>query len=279
MRDGSVALDPRLGRLEQFDDRSRDYQIRAVLNERGVKSQPVGALNSASSTRSARGRLWVPGPTLNQRREGQCVAEGCTDARNGSPDRQKPPITDFAARNEFYHACQHRDPWPGCARGGSCTISPDPRNAYGGTSVLAGGMEGRDRGYWREVRWLGAGSGRLEDDLIDTLRNVGGVLFGIPWLAGMYETTPDGLVEVAGAEVGGHCLHGWEWAPRQRMRRHWSGTRPGVWWHNSWGPQLPETSGGYGVRRRGIAGCGFILLDDLLGLLDNRRGEGMVPLL
>ncbi|MEH2653036.1 hypothetical protein OH432_29640, partial [Escherichia coli] len=109
-----------------------------------------------------------------------------------------------------------------------------------------------------------------EDDLIETLATIGGVVFGIPWLEGMYETSPSGVVEVAGGVVGGHAIHGWEWAPRQRMPAHWTGTKPGVWWHNSWGP-------GYGVSRRGVTGSAFIVLDDLLKLLED-QGEGMVPL-
>jgi hypothetical protein len=162
----------------------------------------------------------------------------------------------------------------------ACPIQPDPVNKYGGTAVLTAGMLGIKKGWWREIRWIGAGSGRLEDDIIDTLRTVGGIVFGIPWLSGMYETSPSGLVQVDGSVVGGHAIHGWEWAPRQRMAAHWTGTKPGVWWHNSWGPQAPATTGGYGVTRRGKPGCGFVPLDDLLRLLtwDGYGGEGMVPL-
>lgn len=257
LRGNRSTLDPRLDRIPWFDPASRRFQIRELLDE-----QPP-------SKRSLAGKYWIPGPTLDQGSEGQCVSEACHDARNGSPIRTKPTVTLYEDRRAFYHECQHVDPWPGCGWGMSCPIEPS-REQYGGTAVLAGAKLGRDRGWWSEYRWIGAGSGRLEDDVIDTLRTVGGIVFGIDWHIGMYETSPSGLVEVSGQIVGGHAIHGWEWAPRQRMPKHWTGTKPGVWWHNSWG-------GSYGVSRRGRDGCGFILLDDLLGLLE-RGGEGMVPL-
>lgn len=257
LRDGSTTDDARLDRVPLFDDRSRNYQIRELLDD----------LGAAGSTDY---RWWFPGPTLDQGQEGQCVAEGCTDARNGSPVRTKPTMTVYADRQAFYHDCQHADPWRGCYLGARCPIDPDAADAYGGTAVLTGAQEGKKRGWWKAYRWLGAGSGTLEADLIETLTKVGGVVFGIDWLDGMYSTTPSGLVEVSGTKVGGHAIHGWEWAPRQRMPKHWSGTKPGVWWHNSWGPS-------YGVSRRGVSGCGFVLLEDLLGLLERPSGEGMVP--
>ena len=257
MRDGTVAADPRFGRLELFDPASRGFQIRSVLDDPGV------------SLRSAAGRYFLPGPTLNQANEGQCVSEAIHDARNGSPVRTKPVVTEYEERRWVYHTLQHLDPWDGCYQGSDCQIEPSS-TAYGGTAVLTGALYGKGRGWWDEFRWIGAGSERLEDDLIQTLRTVGGIVFGIPWLDDMYETTPSGLVEVTGTIVGGHAIHGWEWAPRQRMRHHWTGTKPGVWWHNSWGST-------YGVKRRGVSGCGFVPLDDLLGLLE-RDGEGMVPL-
>lgn len=247
---------PVLDRLSRYDVRSRDFTVRELLERRGT-----------SARRDY--RWWLPGPTLDQGEEGQCVAEACTDAANGSPGRLSPAVTAYEERRDFYHRAQHDDPWMGCALARDCPIEPSP-GQYEGTSVLSGARRGAELGWWREYRWIGAGSGRLEDDVVDTLTRVGGIVFGIPWLEGMYETSVSGLVQVQGARVGGHAIHGWEWAPRQRMPKHWSGTRPGVWWHNSWGP-------GYGVSRRGVSGCGFVLLEDLLRLL-SLDGEGMVPI-
>lgn len=256
LRDGTVVEDPRLDRIPFHDPASRRFQIRELLEDRRTTTAP---------------KWWIPGPTLDQQREGQCVSEACHDARNGTPDRQKPAITLFEDRRGAYHEMQHDDPWRGCFLGGACPIEPDAANAYGGTAVLAGAKHGQRKGWWREYRWIGAGSQMLEDDVIETLGSVGGIVFGIPWLEGMYSTSASGLVQVEGREVGGHAIHGWEWSPRQRMPKHWSGTKPGVWWHNSWGPS-------YGVKRRGVTGSAFILLDDLLGLLERPGSEGMVPL-
>lgn len=256
LRNGATTEDPRLDRVPFFDPRSRDHTIRA-------------ALPAQSTAHRDRYRWWTPGPTLDQGSEGQCVAEACVGAHNGRPLSRRPLVTEFAQRRAFYHEAQHRDPWTGCASGPSCTTAPSPQS-YGGTSVLAGAQLGRERGWWSSYRWIGAGSQRLADDVVDTLTLVGPIVFGIAWHESMYATTPQGLIEVGGAQVGGHAIRGWEWAPRQRMPAHWGGTRPGVWLHNSWGPS-------YGVTRRGVTGCGFIPLEVLVGLLE-AGGEGMVPI-
>lgn len=268
LRDGSVTLDPRLDRIVQYDERSRNYQVRELLDDPATR-------------RDDKGKASLPAFTLNQRREGQCVLDCCVGLRDGSPHRRKPPILDFETRRGIYHQLQHNDPWQGCSLGGNCPIEPDAGNAYGGTSVLAGAQYGLANGWWQEYRWIGAGSGQLEDDLIDTLRLIGMIGFGIPWLEGMYRTSPSGLLMIEGAEVGGHAIKGFEWAPRQRMPQHWTGTRPGVWLHNTWGPQkgeTPQNTGGFGVSRRGVTGCAFVELDPLLSLLNGGRGEGMVPI-
>lgn len=257
LRDGSLVEDPRLDRLELFDPESRNYQIRELLDK------PL------QTSRSLAAKYHLPGPTLDQDQEGQCVAECCVDRRNGSPLKNRPLITVFEDRRTFYHECQHADPWAGCYLGMRCPIQPS-RESYGGTAVLTGMKLGRDRGWWDSFRWIGAGSGLLEDDVIQTLRTVGGICFGIPWHEGMYETKPDGLVEVTGKVVGGHAIHGFEWIPRLRLPRSFQGTKPAVAWHNSWGDA-------YGITRRRRTGVGFILLDDLLALLE-RGGEGAVPL-
>lgn len=257
LKNGNTADDPRLGRVPLFDQQSRNYQVR------GLFAAP------APSLRSAAAKYWTPGPTLDQLNEGQCVAEAAHDRRNGAPLRVKPTVAEFSARREFYHACQHRDPWEGCYLGPDCPITPSQQR-YGGTAILTAMQLGKERGWWSSYRWIGAGSGTLEADIIDTLRSVGGIVFGIPWYDSMYVTRPDGLVEVSGRVVGGHAIHGFEWIPRLRLPKSFSGTKPAVAWHNSWGD-------GYGVTRRRRSGVGFILLDDLLKLLED-NGEGAVPL-
>ncbi len=251
LRDGTEVADSRLGRLPQFSEESRNYQVREILE------------SPLTTQRAAPPKFWLAGPTLDQDEEGQCVAEACTDKRNGSPLRKRPLITKFEERQDFYEAAQHRDPWPGCFRGHG-------GQAYGGTSVLAGMQEGKDRGYWDEYRWLGAGSGQLENDVIDTLRKVGGFVIGVKWLEGMYETDPNGLVKLDGRMVGGHALHVFGWQPKLRLPGSFTGTKPAVAWHNSWGD-------GYGIKRYYRTGVGFVLLDDLLELLHD-FGEAVVPL-
>lgn len=259
------------GRIPHLPEENRGWTVRELLDERSKAEATI-----AEARREEKLKYWPCGPTLNQRREGQCVSEAVHDARNSSPIRIRPPEVDYADRNDFYHRCQHRDPWTGCHKGPTCPIEPSSQK-YGGTAVHTGMVLGREAGWWGEFRWIGAGSGRLEDDLIQTLRTVGPIIFGIPWLDGMYETNPDGLVDVSGPEVGGHAIRGWEWMPRLRLPRSFKGTKPAVALHNSWGPEKGELKG-WGITRRRTTGVGFILLDDLMPLLENRRGEGAVPL-
>lgn len=152
----------------------------------------------------------------------------------------------------IYRQAQQIDEWPG--------------ESYEGTSVLAGAKVVQASGFIGEYRWAFS-----VDDIIDTLcadaRDGGGpVVIGIPWLDGMYETRPSGLVDVHGDVVGGHCLTVIGYHPNMLIRGE-RGKWEVVKWRNSWGPT-------YGKR-----GTGYVRVDDLEALLDSRFGaEACVPL-
>ena len=261
MRNGVNVDDPRLGRLARLRRPQPPVAGRGAARRR--PRPQMGA-------RSLPAKYHLPGPTLDQLREGQCMAEGCTDIHNGRPKPLTPTITDWATRNGFYHDAQHRDPWRGCAKGSSCPIEPLTGTSYGGTSTLAGMLEGRARGWWSEFRWIGAGSGSLENDIIFALRDVGPIGFGIPWHESMYETHPDGLVEVDGAEVGGHFINGFEWVPRLRLPKSFKGTKP---------PSPGTTAGATTTASAAdVAPASASTADDLLQLVGGGRGEGAVPI-
>lgn len=252
-----VPEDSRLGWLPLKLESNRDWQVAEIL--RGAP-RPYGR---------DRNRWWKPGPTLDQLAEGQCVVEGIVGTHNGASLRLTPQITDYDVRRQMYHELQHKDPWTGCAWGPRCTIAPSS-TTYGGTSVHAGLMEGRRRGWWSSFRWLGAGSGQLETDLVETLATVGPVVVGTAWKSSMYETRPSGLMDLTGDDVGGHCYRYVEWIPRLRLPSEWRGTREAIAVHQSWGD-------GWGIKRRTVTGIGYVLLEDALALLED-GGEAAVVL-
>lgn len=160
--------DPRLDRLEQFDSRSRDYPIRALIG-----------------TRPPRSYTWRPRTApLDQGREGACV--GFAWAHELAARPHVVPTDDSTARS-IYRRAQQLDEWPG--------------EAYSGTSVLAGVKACRELGYYPEFRWAFG-----PDDVISAIGWAGPVVLGVPWYESMYDTDPDGYVSIGGRVVGGHAI-------------------------------------------------------------------------
>jgi hypothetical protein len=111
---------------------------------------------------------------------------------------------------------------------------------------------GREFGWWDGYRWTFG---------IDDMRagiQLGPMVLGVPWHAGMYDTPADGIVRVAGQQVGGHCLLVVGWAS------DYAGAGPGFWWLNSWGL-------GYGIR-----GAAYVPEATMAGLIDG-VGECAIP--
>ena len=192
------------------------------------------------------------------------MAHGCHQRYNGAPVVPKPPITDTAALLDYYHACQRRDIWEGGSYPGAAPF-------YEGTSVLAGMQEGQARGYWDNYFWVGAGSGDVEGDIVETIGWVGTIVFGLPFLRSMFTPRPSGLLEVdwSSGVAGGHCLaENGLWLKTQL--RGEPNVGPIAWLPQSWGLE-------HGVARHGQAG-GFVAirLRDLCDLMEH-GGEGAVP--
>lgn len=245
LRDGSEVADPRLDRLIQYDERSRGYQVRALLE------QPV--------RHRARAR---PGRPLDQGAEGACVGFSIAGRLNTSPKALRPRYANADART-LYHEAQRIDPWPGGSYEGA---SPN----YEGTSVLAGMQAAKARDLIGEYRWVGAGSGRAVDDLLDTLKWVGGVVMGTRWMRSMFRPRPhSGLLEVDyDSGLSGyhawHCIDAvWTSLPTEGKRRLYLAGQ------NTWGP-------GFGVTWRGVSGCFFIDAERHAEWLLENEGEGAV---
>lgn len=177
LRDGSTVADPRLTRLQHFDERSREYPVRELL--------PAGQVG--------RSYTWRCDAHLDQGREGACVGFSLAHELVGRPACVTGIDGQFA-RERIYWEAQRIDPWPGGAY-------PGAEQSYEGTSVLAGVKVCQRLGYIREYRW--AFSIR---DLAGAVGHIGPAVLGIPWYEGMYGPLPCGHLHPTGALVGGHAI-------------------------------------------------------------------------
>lgn len=247
MRDGTVAADPRLGRLRYFDPRSRAYLVRERL--RGVP--PL------------RGRAWRPGPTLNQGRLGGCGGWSAVQALNAWPVVPHPYLGDDDGR-DLYFAAQQRDPWPGGEYPGA-----DP--TMGGTATVAVMEAGREAGLWSGYDWCGAGSGTPAEDVRDAIIANGPVLLGIDWPTSAMTTRPSGLIECEWDSIGGgHLIAAIAFRYRGNLPGEGRDVGPIVGVQQSWGP-------GYGVALYGQpGGIAWMLWSDVAIALE-RQGEAVQP--
>lgn len=188
--------DPRLDRLIEFDERSRNYPVRELIRGR---------------TAPTRGRSWRCDPRLDQGQEGACVGFAWAHELAAIPVVVR-NISDQTART-IYHAAQRIDEWPG--------------ENYSGTSVLAGAKVCHTLGLVSEYRWAFGIA-----DVVDTLARFGPVVLGIPWLESMYRPNAQGLLDCSSATiVGGHAI-----LARGVLLKGITGARePVIRLRNSWG--------------------------------------------
>ena len=157
-----------LGRLPEFDERSRDYPIRTLLGEAPELSTKIWGIN-----------VW-----LDQGNEGACV--GFALAHEIAAE---PVVIDVVASyaTMIYHEAQKVDQWPG--------------EDYEGTSVLAGAKVVKRLGWFEEYRW-----GFSTTDVIESIVNIGPVVLGINWYGGMWDTDANGYIHPTGDLAGGHAI-------------------------------------------------------------------------
>lgn len=215
--------------VPQHDPRSWNFSMRSIL-PLFLEKRPV---------------FWKEGIVLDQGREGACVGYGWTGellAEPFAPEEQ--PLT--AAAESYaslaYRRAQKIDPWPG--------------EDYSGTSVLAGAKIMQEDGQIDGYRWaFGAG------DIRDTIITTGPVVIGIPWYSGMYRTDANGIVQVHGDKVGGHCVVVTGYHPEYEIDGK---TEEVFQWRNSWGESY------------GKGGSGIIRFGALAELLEE-FGESCIP--
>lgn len=175
LKDGTTTEDPRLDRLKQFDERSRQYPVRAIV--------------TATTPRSY---TWSLPIYLDQRSEGACVGFSICHELAARPSVIK-GITDEYAR-QVYFAAQRIDPWDGGAYPGATPF-------YEGTSVLAGFQHVATTGLIKEYRWAFS----LEDALM-AIGYKGPGVAGLNWYEGMMNTDASGFIRPTGRVVGGHAI-------------------------------------------------------------------------
>lgn len=175
MRDGSVAQDPRLGRLERFDSRSRNYPVLATFDARQPRSY-----------------TWRCHDHYDQRNEGACVSFAWGHEAAARPAEVRGHSFEWLIQR--YHDAQRDDEWPGGSYPGA---SPQ----YAGTSVLAGAKVYRALGYFREFRWAFG-----VDELVLGVGYHGPAVIGIAWYSGMFSPDAQGFIRPSGSVAGGHSI-------------------------------------------------------------------------
>lgn len=159
-----------LGRLEQFDERSLNF--------------PVMALISTAQATAPRSYTWSCLPYLNQGNVGACVGFSWTHELAA-----RPTVLGVTQEQAFdvYRSAQKIDEWPG--------------EAYEGTSVLAGAKILKERGFLDEYRWAFS-----VNDLILAVGYKGPAVLGIPWYDGMFTPDSQGIIRPTGPVAGGHAI-------------------------------------------------------------------------
>jgi hypothetical protein len=153
----------------EFDERSRDYPVRALLEPKPLRSY-----------------TWGCPVRLDQKKEGACVGFAWTHELASRP-KTHGLVTEALAR-DVYHQAQYRDPWP--------ETPPEE-----GTSILAGAKEAVARGFIGEYRWCFS-----VYDLALAVGYSGPVVLGLNWRSNMMQTDGSGYIHATGPIVGGHAI-------------------------------------------------------------------------
>ncbi len=185
-----------LGRLIQFDERSRQYPVRSLIE--------------AAPKRPVRSYTWRCSQNLDQGQEGACVGFSWAHELVARP-HENLTLTNEKSR-EIYHLAKTLDPWEG--------------ESYEGTSVLAGVKAAMQLfpSSFGSYRWCF----NLQD-LLQTVSYVGPVVIGVNWYSGMVTPDKNGIIRPTGLILGGHAtlIQGIS-LPRKLARIHNS-------WGKDWG--------------------------------------------
>ncbi len=165
-KNNTEVFDTRLGRIQQFDERSRNFPLTITPT-------------------TPRSYTWACRLYLDQGREGSCVGHGWAHERIARPVEVL-TVNHYDAV-EYYRAAQLIDEWPG--------------NDYEGTSVLAGAKVMKARGYISGYEW----AFNLRQALVG-ISYRGPAVLGIDWYDGMSVPDKNGIIRPTGRVNGGHCI-------------------------------------------------------------------------
>lgn len=186
---------PKLDRLIEFDERSKLYPIRTLVEDKPLRSY-----------------TWRVPVALDQGNEGACVGFAWAHEAAARPV-VVPGVTNQFAR-DIYHNAQLVDQWPG--------------EAYEGTSVIAGARTMHDWGYIDEYRWAFS-----ENDLALAVGYKGPAVLGTYWYAGMDRPDADGYLRPIGGVRGGHAYLAYGYSIKKPGYKIWNswGTGHYGWIH------------------------------------------------
>lgn len=158
-----------LDRRISYDERSRNFPIRALVEEKPLRSY-----------------TWSCPTRLDQGREGACVGFAWAQELASRPKRHA-LVQDQNGR-DIYHSAQLMDEWG--------DTPPEE-----GTSVLAGAKSSQGFGYLGEYRWCFS-----LRDLQLAIGYTGPVVLGVWWWSGMFQPDSEGFITPTGSRVGGHAI-------------------------------------------------------------------------
>lgn len=222
-------------------NRTLDYVPRLVEANRAYR------LTAADPALLQRSRYWTGGVVLDQGQEGSCVGHGVVGEYLASPVRGKPtdPSGYGPARVghlealKVYNRAKEIDEWEGVN--------------YEGTSVRAGMLVARERGWVSGFNWA------FNLTELRAALETGPVPIGFDVHDRMFDTEPNGDWIPDGPVAGGHCALVTGYSPNYAGR----GLRYRI--RNSWGP------------RWGKNGNAYISPENLDKVLFQSGGEAAVP--
>lgn len=200
LKNGVVTYDKRLDRIPEFDERSKEFPIRRLLEEEGKKK--------------LRSYTWRCPVWLDQGRQGSCVGMAFAHEAAARPAMVE-GINERFAVEKIYYPAQNIDPWAGGSYPGATPF-------YEGTSVLAGAKAARAAGLFDDFYWAFS----LEDAIL-AIGYGGGGIAGFNWYQGMEAPDRNGFVHPTGRWLGGHAVY-FNISRVNRKERYLA-------FHNSWG--------------------------------------------
>jgi hypothetical protein len=153
----------------EFDERSRAYPIRALLEPKPL-----------------RGYTWGCPVRLDQGKDGACVGYAWTHELAARPKAHY--LANELLAFSVYREAQYLDPWP--------DTPPEE-----GTSILAGAKASVARRWIGEYRWC-----FNVHDLALAVGYTGPVVLGLNWRSNMMQTDGSGYIHASGPVVGGHAI-------------------------------------------------------------------------